>query len=243
MQSSYALNIETRDDIIIRYLPLVKFIASRIAISKMTPVDNDDLVSYGIIGLIDAIDKFDASKEVKFETYASLRVRGAIIDELRKLSWMPRTAIAKISKLNEVRDELKNKLEREPTGQEIALDLGVPVQELSKIETYINYLSVVSLDEVIFKSDEDEVFLYSTVEDESSPRPENILLDKEKLTMLQKAIGMMSEKDRLVLNLYYYEKLTLKEIGQVIEVSESRVSQIHSRAILRLRDNLNKLNY
>jgi len=243
MLSSHAQNFETRDEIIMRYLPLVKFIAGRIFISKLSSVDTDDLTGYGVIGLIDAIAKFDPAKGVKFETYASLRIRGAIIDELRKINWMPRTVITKVSKLNEVRENLKSKLGREPRSSELAEGLGISLEELRKTESYINYLSIISLDEIIFQSDDDDIFLHSTVEDCSSPRPENVLEDKEKLIMLKKAIVMLDEKDKLVLNLYYYEKLTLKEIGQALEVSESRVSQIHSRAILRLRDNLKKLNY
>lgn len=241
--SSYALNIESRQEKIIAYLPLVKYIASRIVIGKMSPVDLDDLVSFGVIGLIDAIDKFDTEKGVKFETYASLRIKGAIIDELRKLSWMPRSALSKITRLNEVKDELKEKLGREPNSSELAAGLEVPVSDLRKIENYVNYLSVVSLEEVIFQSDDDEIFLSATIEDVKSPRPENMMEEKEKFEMLKKSIDMLDEKDKLVLNLYYYEKLTLKEIGHVLDISESRVSQIHSRVILRLRDNLKKLHY
>jgi RNA polymerase sigma factor FliA len=242
--SVYALDLEkSRDEIIIRYLPLVKFIAGRIIVGKMSPVDTDDLINYGVIGLIDAIDKFDPSKGVKFETYASLRIKGTIIDELRKLNWMPRSAIGKISQLNRLKDELKEKFGREPNTAELASGLGVSLSDLKKIENYINYLSMVSLDEIVFQSDDDEIFLSSTLEDNRSPRPDNIMEEKEKLVMLKRAIDMLDEKDRLILNLYYYEKLTLKEIGHILEVSESRVSQLHSRVVLRLRDNLKKLNY
>lgn len=243
MSSSYALESETREEKIIRYLPLVKLIAGRIFFNKYSPVDTDDLVSFGIIGLIDAVDRFNPSKGVKFETYASLRIKGAIIDELRKLSWMPRTAMAKISKLNEVKDDLKAKLGREPRDEEIAAGLNMPVDEMRKMESYINYMSVVSLDEVIFQSDDDELYLYSTVEDSESPNPDKLLEEREKTAMLKRAIEMLGEKDRLVLSLYYYDRLTLKEIGSILDVSESRVCQIHSRAILRMRENLKKLKY
>lgn len=243
MAGAYALEGESRDEKIIRYLPLVKMIAGRIFVSKFSPVDTEDLISFGIIGLIDAIDRFDPSKGVKFETYASLRIKGAIIDELRKLSWMPRTAVQKISKLNEVKENLKSSLGREPSDDEISAELDVPVEELRKTEVYINYLSVVSLDEIIFQSDDDEIFLYAAIEDEKSPRPDVQLEDKEKHDLLKAAIDMLDEKDKLVLSLYYYERLTLKEIGKVMDVSESRVCQIHSRAIIRLRENLKKLKY
>lgn len=243
MIGAYALNTETRDEKIIQYLPLVKFIASRVFISKASAVDMDDLIGYGVIGLIDAIDKFDPSKGVKFETYASLRIKGAIIDELRKLNWMPRTALAKVSRLNEVRDVLKIKLGREPDDKELASELNISVEEMRKTESYVNYLSVVSLDEVIFQPGDDELAVHTTVEDVKSPRPDSIVEDREKHVMLKRAVEMMNDKDRLILNLYYFEKLTLKEIGHVLEVSESRVSQLHSRAILRLKENLARLNY
>ncbi|WP_054874967.1 FliA/WhiG family RNA polymerase sigma factor [Oxobacter pfennigii] len=237
------MDCESREDTILRYLPLVKFIASRIAIGKMSPVDSDDLINYGVIGLIDAIDKFDPKRGVKFETYASLRIKGAIIDELRKISWMPRSAMGKVTRLNEVREELKEKLGRDPKNSELSEALDLPIEDLQKIEGYVNYLSVVSLDEIIFHSDDDDIFLSATIEDVKSPRPEMILEDKEKMQLLKKSIEMLNEKDKLVLSLYYYEKLTLKEIGQIMSISESRVSQLHSRVILRLRDNLKKLKY
>lgn len=240
---AYALNSETREEKIIRYLPLVKYIAGRIAIGKGAPVDVEDLYGYGVIGLIDAIDRFDAAKGVKFETYASFRIKGAIIDELRKLSWMPRTAIAKVAKLNETRDSLKASLGREPLDNEIADALNMPLEEMRKIENYINYLSFVSLDEVLFQPDDEKNAVNASIEDRNSPRPDNIIEDRERFIMLKKAIDLLGEKDKLVLNLYYNEKMTLKEIGRVLNVTESRVSQLHSRAILRLRENLRKLNY
>lgn len=243
MTCSYALDSETREEKMMHYLPLVKYLAGRIPISRTSQVDIDDLIGYGVIGLIDAIDRFDPKKGVKFETYASFRIKGAIIDELRKLNWIPRSAMVKVSKLNEVRDELKACLGREPQDDEIASKLGVSIDELRKTENYINYLSVVSLDEVIFQSDEDELLMNAAVEDTKSPRPDAVLEEKEKLSILKKAIELVNEKDRLVLSLYYYEKLTLKEIGRILDVSESRVSQIHSRALMRLRENIRKLNY
>ncbi|HBM74132.1 MAG TPA: FliA/WhiG family RNA polymerase sigma factor [Clostridiaceae bacterium] len=243
MLNSYELKSETREEKIIKYLPLVKMIAGRIFFSKSSPVDTEDLVSFGIIGLIDAVDRFDPSKGVKFETYASLRIKGSIIDEIRKLSWIPRTAMAKISKLNEVRDDLKAKLAREPKDEEIAKELDITVEQMRKMENYVNYMSIISLDEVIFQSDDDELFLYSTIEDNNSLKPDKLLEKKEAEGILKEAIEMLDDKDKLVLSLYYSERLTLKEIGSVLKVSESRVCQIHSRAILRLRENLKKLKY
>jgi len=242
LNTSCALELEDREETIIKYLPLVKYIAGRMVIGKSASVDIDDLIGYGVIGLIDAIDKFDPGRGVKFETYASLRIKGAIIDELRKLSWVPRTAMGKLNKLNSVKDDLREKLGREPKDSEVADELGISMSELVQVEGYINYLSVTSLEDLIFKND-DEVCLSSMVEDVNSPRPDRILEEKETYDILKKAIDMLNEKDRLVLSLYYYEKLTLKEIGHVLGVSESRVSQLHSRMILRLKDNVAKLQY
>ncbi|HBM81486.1 MAG: FliA/WhiG family RNA polymerase sigma factor [Clostridiales bacterium] len=243
MLNSFVSNNETREEKIIRYLPLVKYIVGRTFVSKYSPVSVDDLISFGVIGLIDAIDKFDPSKGVKFETYACIRIKGAIIDELRKLNWVPRSTTAKVSKLNQAREKLKNELKREPTDEETADALGIDLYELRKIEGYINYLSMESLDEVVFQSDGDDVHLYSLIEDERSPRPEKMIEDREMIKVLKKAIDMLNEKDRLVLALYYYEKLTLKEIGKLLGITESRVCQIHSRVIIRLRENMKKMNY
>jgi RNA polymerase sigma factor for flagellar operon FliA len=220
----------------------VKFIAGRVTSSRLSPVDTDDLVGYGVIGLIDAIDRFDPSRGVKFETYASVRIKGAIIDELRKLSWVPRSALKKITALNRAREELMDMLGREPNDEEVASSLEITVEDLRKIEGYINYLSVSSLEDVIFATD-DDMCLSSVVEDTRSPKPEEVLEKKERYSALKDAIEVLGEKDKLLMSLYYYEKMTLKEIGEVMGISESRVCQLHSRAILRLRDNLKKLNY
>jgi RNA polymerase sigma factor FliA len=234
---------DEREEMILKYLPYVKYIASRMIVGKPPGVEFDDLVSFGIIGLIDAIEKFDVSKGLKFETYATLRIRGSIIDELRKISWIPKSAFSKLSLMNHAREELESKLNREPTENEIAVHMGIGIDELRNIQSYVNYVSVVSLDEVFYKSDDEDLHLKNIVEDQNSPQPEKILEEKERLDMLSKAIEMMPEKDKLILNLYYHEKLTLKEIGKVLDISESRVSQLHSRSIVRLRDNLKKIKY
>lgn len=228
---------------ILKYIPYVKYIASRLVSGKPPGVESEDLISFGILGLIDAIEKFDPSKGLKFETYATLRIRGAIIDELRKISWIPKSAFSKLSLLNQARGTLENKLNREPTDDEIAKYMNISVSDVHQIQTYVNYVSMISLDEVFFKSDDEELQFKNIVEDITSPQPEKILEDDEKLEILKNALQMLSEKDRIILNLYYYEKLTLKEIGKILDVSESRVSQLHSRAIIRVRENLKKLQY
>jgi RNA polymerase sigma factor FliA len=234
---------DEREEMILKYIPYVKYIASRLVSGKPPGVEFDDLVSFGILGLIDAIEKFDMSKGLKFETYATLRIRGAIIDELRKISWIPKSAFSKLSQLNQAREQLEMQLNREPKDEELAKYLKTSVEDIRNIQTYVNYVSVISLDEVFFKSDDEDLQFKSMIEDENSPQPEKIIEDDEKLKMLKKAIDGLQEKDRLILNLYYYEKLTLKEIGKILEISESRVSQLHSRAIVRLRDNMKKLKY
>jgi RNA polymerase sigma factor for flagellar operon FliA len=234
---------DEREEMILKYIPYVKYIASRLVAGKPPGVENEDLVSYGVLGLIDAIERFDPSKGLKFETYATLRIRGAIIDELRKISWIPKSAFSKLSALNHARSELEGKLNREPTLKELSEQMNLSTEEVKSIETYVNYVSVISLDEVFFKSDEDDLHFKNIIEDENSPQPDKILEDDEKMQMLKQGIEMLPDKDKVILNLYYYEKLTLKEIGRVLDVSESRVSQLHSRAIVRLKENMKKLKY
>lgn len=234
---------DEREEMILKYIPYVKYITSRFAAGKPPGIEYEDLTSFGIIGLIDAVEKFDPSKGLKFETYATLRIKGAIIDELRKMSWIPKSAFSKLSALNQAREDFQNQYNREPTQMELAALMGIEIAELRTIESFINYISIVSLDEVFYKSDDEDIKFKSIIEDENSPQPDMILEDIEKFNMLKKAIDMLPEKDRIVLNLYYYEKFTLKEIGKVLDVSESRVSQLHSRAIVRLRENMKKLNY
>jgi RNA polymerase sigma factor for flagellar operon FliA len=180
---------------------------------------------------------------LKFETYATVRIRGSIIDELRKISWIPKSAFSKLSFLNRTREDLETKLNREPTEQEIAASMDTSVDDIRNIQSYVNYVSVVSLDEVFFKSEEEDLHFKNIIEDENSPQPDKILEENEKFNILKDAIDLLPEKDKIVLNLYYYEKLTLKDIGKILEISESRVSQLHSRAIIRLRENMKKLKY
>lgn len=231
-----------KEQVITKYIPLVKYIASRVIIGKSRHIEYEDLVSYGMIGLMDALNKFDESKGMKFSTYASIRIKGAMIDELRKNSPISKGAMDKLNKYNLVIDELQRKLLREPTNIEIADALNMKLADVAEIENYINYISVVSLEDLIF-SDDDDMPLIGTIEDEKSPSPERTLEEKEEVEYLAKAIEALNEKDRTVLTLYYYEGLTLKEIGNVLNVSESRVCQLHTRAIMHIRKSLKKLKY
>lgn len=234
--------VDIKEQIVMKYIPLVKYIASRVIVGKSRYIEYEDLVSYGMLGLMDAINKFDESKGMKFSSYASIRIKGAMIDELRKNSPISKGAMDKLNKYNEVIENLQKKLLREPTVEEIAENLNMTLEEVSEIEGYINYISVVSLEDMIF-SEDDEMPLMGTIKDNKSPSPEIMLEEKEQLEYLAKALDNLNEKDRIVLSLYYYEGLTLKEIGKVLEVSESRVCQLHSRAIVHLRKELKRLKY
>lgn len=233
---------ECKEQIIKEYIPLVKYIASRVMFTKNKYMEYEDLVSYGMIGLIDALNKFDSTKGMKFSSYASIRIKGAMIDELRKNRPISKGAMDKLNNYNKAIEALQNKLLREPNVKEIADYLGITINEVAEIENYISYISMVSLESVIFSDDED-VNLMGIVEDKNSPSPDAYLQEQEQLDILAKAIELLKEKDRIVLNLYYYEGLTLKEIGTVLSVSESRVCQLHSRAIVNLRECMKKLHY
>lgn len=237
-----ANRVDFKEQVVEKYIPLVKYIASRVIIGKTKYIEYEDLVSYGILGLMDAISKFDNSKGMKFSSYASIRIKGAMIDELRKNSPISKGAMDKLTRYNEAMETLQKRFLREPSYVEIAAELKVTTSEVSEIEGYINYISVSSLEDLIF-SDDDDMPVMSTIQDEKSPSPEKLLEEKEELEYLTKALDNLNEKDKTVLSLYYYEGLTLKEIGKVLEVSESRVCQLHSRAIVHLRKELERLKY
>lgn len=237
-----AKTADVKEQIVLKYIPLVKYIASRVIIGKSKYIEYEDLVSYGMIGLMDAINKFDESRGMKFSTYSSIRIKGAMIDELRKNSPISKGAMDKLNKYNVAMDSLQKKLLREPSDMEIAKELKMSLAEVDEIESYINYISVVSLEDMIF-SEDDDMPLMGTIEDVKSPSPHMLLEEKEEIEYLSKALDNLNEKDKTVLSLYYYEGLTLKEIGKVLDVSESRVCQLHSRAIVHLRKELVKLKY
>lgn len=234
--------ISHKEQIIEQYIPLVKYIASRVMVGRNTYIEYEDLVSYGLIGLMDAITKFDPDKGIKFSSYASIRIKGAIIDEIRKARPISKGAMDKLAKYNESVERLQTLLQREPTIDEIAVDINISIAEVMEVEGYINFMSVVSLESILF-SDDDEFTVMGVIEDKNSPSPHDAFEEKERVEILAKSIEQLKEKDRIVLNLYYYERLTLKEIGQVLNVSESRVCQLHSRAIKNLRAQMQKINY
>ncbi len=233
---------DDREEIVKKYIPLVKYIASRVIIGKSKYIEYEDLVSYGMVGLMDALNKFDEERGMKFSTYASIRVKGSMIDELRKNSPISKGAMDKLSSYNKAIDRLQKKLLREPSTVEIAEELGVTLTAIAQVENYINYIAVVSLENLIF-SDDDDMPLMGTIEDKHSPSPEKSLEGKEEIEYLTKAIDLLNEKDKTVLTLYYFERFTLKQIGNVLSVSESRVCQLHTRAILHLKNAMKKLKY
>ncbi|MBW9151924.1 FliA/WhiG family RNA polymerase sigma factor [Clostridium estertheticum] len=233
---------DIREQIVKKHIPLVKYIASRVIIGKTKYVEYEDLISYGMLGLMDALGKYDATKGMKFSSYASIRIKGAMIDELRRNSPISKGAMDKLNRYNEAIENLQKCLYREPTNHEIASELGITINEVASIENNINYISVVSLEDLIF-SDDDDMPLSGTIRDNRSPSPEGALEQKEQVEYLALGLDNVKEKDKLVLTLYYFEGLTLKEIGNILSVSESRVCQLHSRALINLRKALVKLKY
>lgn len=228
---------ELREQLILEYAPLVKHVAGRLAVMLPPHVEFDDLVSYGMFGLVEAVERFDFERGVKFETYAAARIRGAIIDGLRSADWVPRSVRQKARELEKELIRLESRLGRAATDDEIAEALGMTVQEYDRLLAELSGVSLVSLDEVWVADPEEEsqLRLLETVSNESAASPEDTLEEKELERLLAEAIDRLPERERLVVALYYHEGLTLKEIGRVLGVTESRVCQIHTKAILRLR--------
>jgi RNA polymerase sigma factor FliA len=229
-----------RDRLIVTYAPLVKYVAGRLGSGLPAHVDDEDLVSYGLLGLIGAIERYDPDRDVKFETYAIARIRGAIIDELRALDWVPRSVRSRARDIERAIAELEAKLARVPTDEEIAAKLGLTEEELDESLSEISRSSIAALDELwtISGSSGDQVALIDTIEDPEAPDPQGSLSQTELREAIADAIARLPEREKLVVTLYYYEELTLREIGEVLGVTESRVSQLHTKAILRLKARL-----
>ena len=228
-----------RDRLILTYAPLVKFVAGRLGAGLPAHVDEQDLVSYGLLGLIGAIERFDPDREIKFETYAIARIKGAIIDELRSLDWVPRSVRTRAREIERAIAELERQLLRAPTDEEIAAKLGVEVSDLEDTLAEISRSSMAALDELWTpQGGGDQIALIDTIEDTTGPDPEMSLEQTELKEALGEAIARLPEREKLVVTLYYYEELTLREIGEVLGVTESRVSQLHTKAVLRLKARL-----
>lgn len=225
---------ETREKIILEYAPLVKVVAGRLSMYLGYNVEYEDLVSYGIFGLIDAIDKFDCMKEVKFETYASLRIRGAILDQIRKMDWIPRTIRQKQKKIESVIKEIEQTTGKSATEEEIAKALGITDEEYLEWQSQMKITGLVSLNEYMEQGSEvpQDYNRHTTSRFES---PEERIEKEELSKVLGEALQLLTEKEQKVITLYYYEELTLKEISNILEVSESRISQLHTRALQKMR--------
>jgi RNA polymerase sigma factor for flagellar operon FliA len=225
---------------VLAYSPLVKYVAGRMGSGLPAHVEDADLISYGLLGLISAIERFDPSREIKFETFAISRIKGAIIDELRSLDWVPRSVRAKAREIERANAKLEGKLQRAPTDQEMADELGMTVEEFQDALTLISNTSVVALDELWTVSDSsgDQVSLLDTIQDPNAADPVHEMDVSDAKDRLADAIARLPEREKLVVALYYYENLTLREIGEVLGVSESRVSQLHTKAVLRLKSRL-----
>lgn len=226
---------EIREQLILAYAQLVKLVAGRLSMYLGHNVEYDDLVSYGIFGLIDAIDKFDMDKNVKFETYASLRIRGAILDQIRKMDWIPRTVRQRQRKIDEAMKNVEMRTGRAATDEEIAVELGVSGDELLNWQSQLKVTNVISLNE--FEEQGQEPTMEVASQNRFS-QPEDVVEEEELKVKLIESLELLTEKERRVIELYYYEELTLKEISMVLEVSESRVSQLHTKALAKMRKKL-----
>jgi RNA polymerase sigma factor for flagellar operon FliA len=229
-----------RERLVVAYSPMVKFVAGRLGAGLPSHVEDADLISYGLVGLIGAIERFEPERGIKFETFAMTRIRGAIIDELRSLDWVPRSVRSRAREIEAAQAKLEHELQRAPTEAELASKLNLTEEELQSALLEIANSSVYALDELWTVSDSsgDQVSLLDTIADDGAADPQEALATTEVKDRLTEAIGGLPEREQLVVALYYYENLTLREIGEVLGVTESRVSQLHTKAVMRLKSHL-----
>ncbi|MGQ4472860.1 RNA polymerase sigma factor WhiG [Streptomyces violaceoruber] len=229
-----------REQLILHYSPLVKYVAGRVSVGLPPNVEQADFVSSGVFGLIDAIEKFDVDREIKFETYAITRIRGAMIDELRALDWIPRSVRQKARNVERAYATLEARLRRTPSESEVAVEMGIAVEDLHAVFSQLSLANVVALEELLHAGGEGggRLSLMDTLEDTAADNPVEVAEDRELRRLLARAINTLPEREKTVVTLYYYEGLTLAEIGNVLGVTESRVSQIHTKSVLQLRAKL-----
>src|SRR4051794_7027971 len=229
-----------RERLILHYSPLVKYVAGRVGVGLPPNIEQADLVSYGIFGLIDAIEKFDISRAIKFETYAISRIKGAIIDELRAIDWIPRSVRYKAREVEKAYAALEGRLHRTPTEGEVATELGISLDDLHTIFSQVSFVNVIALDELLNVGGErrDKMSLVDTLEDTKAEDPVAAFETEETKYLLARAINTLPEREKIVVTLYYYEGLTLAEIWQVLGATESRICQMHTKAVLQLRGKL-----
>jgi RNA polymerase sigma factor FliA len=229
-----------RERLVVAYSPLVKYVSGRMASGLPAHVEESDLISYGLGGLINAIERFELEREIKFETYAITRIKGAIIDELRSLDWVPRSVRSRAREIEKANAKLEHQLQRAPTDEEMAAELDMGVGDFQDALLQISNSTVAALDELWTVSDAsgDQVSLLDTLQDPGAPDPALVMDQTDLRDRVADAIARLPEREKVVIALYYYEGLTLREIGEVLGVTESRVSQLHTKAVLRLRSRL-----
>lgn len=234
---------KSRDALILHYSPLVKYVAGRVAVGLPANIEQADLISYGIFGLIDAIDKYDPSRNIKFETYAISRIRGAIIDELRAIDWVPRSVRFKAREIEKAYAALENKLKRPPSAAEIADEMGISIEDLNQIYTQLSNVSLIALDELMSVEGDkgDKLSLLETLEDIKTAGPMEAFESVEMKDILASAINALPEREKKVIIFYYFEGMTLAKIGQFMGVTESRICQIHTKAVLGLKAKMSDL--
>lgn len=231
----------SRDELVVAHLPLVKFIVDRIASSLPPHLDRDDLRSAAVIGLISAAERFDPGRGVQFKTFAEQRIRGTIMDELRAQDWLTRSLRDKFKKLEREFAQLEQQLGRNPSSDEVALAMGLELKDYFRLLEEIHLLSFVSLDDAWHDEDGAPFGLLDVLEDKGTESPQSQLIARQTVERLADAIENLPEKERIVITLYYYEELNLKEIGAVLDLTESRISQLHSQAIIRLRGKMKRV--
>ena len=226
---------EIREKLIVEYAPLVKLVAGRLCMYLGNNVESEDLVGYGVFGLIDAIDKFDLKKTVKFETYASLRIRGSILDQIRKMDWIPRTLRQKQRKMDSVAKEIEQETGKIASDQQIAERLGISEEEVLLWQSQMKATNIISLNEYLEQGSEPAM---DAGKNSYFEQPEKVVEKQELKEVLNETLDTLTEKERKVVLLYYYEDLTLKEIAGILEVSESRVSQLHTKALQKMKQRM-----
>ncbi|WP_408954528.1 FliA/WhiG family RNA polymerase sigma factor [Natroniella sp. ANB-PHB2] len=231
---------QAKEKLVLKYLPLVKHLAGKVIVTLPDNFNFEDLVNYGVLGLMDALERFDDERNIKFSTYAVPRIRGAIYDELRKLDWVPQSIRRKAKNLTKVYIKLENQLNRTPTDQEVRAELDLTKQEFNQLLSEVNIPDNTSLERVIAPQDGNKLRLKDLIEDPEGVGPENVFEYNEMKQILGETINKLPKKEKLVISLYYYEDLTLKEIGEIMELSTARISQLHTKAIFRLRGHLSR---
>ena len=235
-------NPDIRNQLVSQYAPLVKYVAGKVAVGLPSHVEYDDLVGYGVFGLFDAINKFDPDKNVKFKTYAVTRIRGAIFDELRSIDWVPRSVRQKSRELENSVRTLESSLGRSATDKEIAAELGITLKELDSTLMKISSTSLLSLNDMWYSTDDNQASsIGDTITAPKNLHPDVVVEKEEIKRVIANSIQELPDNEKKVLILYYYEDLTLREIGEVLEVTESRISQLHTKAIIRLRAKLTNI--